>query len=159
MISDREFIDAAAKGVPVCAEPFNFLAAKLALPEAEVIARLRDLIAAGKVRRFAASVRHQPLGYAFNVMALARSDQDHVEPVGKAGALLPAVSHCYQRPHPDGDPFCVYLMIHGREEETIAKTIAEIKALPGVRGIEVCPSIRELKKTSLSGVSSELFEN
>lgn len=155
MIDDREFINAAAKGLPIAAEPFSALAKQSGLPVAEVIARIERLIAEGKVRRFAASVRHQPLGYAFNVMAIARTDPANLNLVGEAAAKLESVSHCYQRPHPDGDPFCVYIMIHGRVQATIDEAIAALRKIHGVRALEVCASLRELKKTSLSGVSSD----
>jgi len=156
MTSDREFIDAAAKGLKIESAPFAALSRELGMSEDEVIERLRRLIAAGKVRRFAASVRHQPLGYAYNAMVIARAEAERLDRVGEAAAALPAVSHCYQRPHPDGDPACVYIMVHGTEEKTVQETIAQIRGFSGVRSLEVCFSTIELKKTSLSGVSSDL---
>ena len=155
MISDREFMDAAAKGFPLEPRPWSGLAQELGLSEEEAIAIVRRLIAEGKVRRFAASVRHQPLGYAYNAMVIARTEERDLVRVGEAAAKLHAVSHCYQRPHPDGDPFCVYIMVHGREKETIENAVAQLRKIPGVRGLEVCASLRELKKTSVSGVSAD----
>ena len=158
MISDREFIDAAAKGLPLAAEPFSDLARRLGMTEAEVIARIERLIAEKKVRRFAASVRHQPMGFAFNAMLIARADAERLDRVGEAAARIEAVSHCYSRPHPDGDPHCVYIMVHGREQATVDAAVERVRALPGIERLEVCRSLGELKKTSLSGVSSSLEE-
>jgi len=158
MTSDREFIDAAAKGLPLAAEPFADLARQLGMTEAEVIARIERLIAEKKVRRFAASVRHQPMGYAFNVMLIARVVPERLDQVGQAAARIEAVSHCYQRPHPDGDPHCVYIMVHGREEETVTRVVEAVRAIPGIRALEVCRSLGELKKTSVSGVSSRFHD-
>ncbi|MCP4667985.1 MAG: Lrp/AsnC family transcriptional regulator [Deltaproteobacteria bacterium] len=156
MTTDREFIDAAAKGLEIQAEPFKDLALGLGMSEGEVIGRISRLIDEGKVRRFAASVRHQPLGYAHNAMVIARVNGEDVEDVGEAGAGIEAVSHCYQRAHPDGDPWCLYMMVHGKDARIIQQAVKRIRNIPGVREIEVCRSIEELKKTSLSGVSTRL---
>jgi DNA-binding Lrp family transcriptional regulator len=156
MTTDRKFIDAAAKGFEIEAEPFKALAHGLGMTEGEVIGRIRRLIDEGKVRRFAASVRHQPLGYTHNAMVIARVNRDDVEDAGKAGSGIEAVSHCYQRPHPDGDPWCLYMMVHGKESGSIDQAVKRIQGIAGVREIEVCRSIEELKKTSLSGVSTRL---
>jgi DNA-binding Lrp family transcriptional regulator len=118
MITDREFIDMAAKGLEIEQEPLQPLADKLGMTIDEVIERL--------------------------------------EGVGAAAGGLEAVSHCYQRAHPNGDPFCVYVMMHGRNEQTVDNTLAEIKKIEGVKGIEICQSVAELKKTSVSGVTTKL---
>jgi DNA-binding Lrp family transcriptional regulator len=156
MITDREFIDVAAKGLEIEKEPLKPLADKLGMTVDEVIERLERLIDEGKVRRFAASVRHQPMGYTYNAMVIVRTDEVHLEAVGTAASGIEAVSHCYQRAHPNGDPYCVYVMMHGRQEETVDKALAEIKKIEGVKGIEICQSVAELKKTSVSGVTTKL---
>jgi len=156
LVSDREFIDTAAKGLKIEPEPFQSLAEQLGLSVEEVLERLRRLIAQGKVRRFAASVRHQPMGYSHNAMVIARTDEQSLDDVGLAASRISAVSHCYQRSHPDGDPWCVYIMVHGQDQETVINAVVEIKKIPGVRSLEVCRSLDELKKTSLSGVSTDL---
>ena len=156
MISDREFIDVAAKGLEIVAEPFKTLALRLGLSEQEVVERIRRLIKEGKVRRFAASVRHQPMGYSQNAMIIVRVDKEALDKVGNAASRIEAVSHCYLRPHPDGHPFCLYMMVHGKDPRVIEQTVKTIRQLQGVREMEVCRSLEELKKTSLSGVSTNL---
>ena len=159
MVNDREFIDVLAKGLAIEAAPFKPAADKLGLKEQEVIERIRKLIGEGKVRRFVASVRHQPMGYAHNAMVIARTDEKNLDAVGSRATEIEAVSHCYHRAHPDGAPFCVYIMVHGRDEDTVARALEKIEKLPGVKSLEVCPSAGELKKTSVSGVSTELGDN
>jgi len=160
MIDDRKFIDAAAKGLPIEAEPFAGLAQQLGISEDEVIATLQKLIAEKKVRRFAASVRHQHIGYAHNAMLIARvTDAAAGVAVGEAAAQFAEVSHCYERPHPDGWPHAVYIMVHGRDAATVAAAVERVRALPGIEKLEVLRSAGELKKTSLSGVSSSAAED
>ena len=137
-------------------EPLKPLAQKLGITVEAVIERLERLIAEGKVRRFAASVRHQPMGFRFNAMVIARTEESALEEVGTQASALDSVSHCYQRAHPDGDPWCVYIMMHGRDKETVDKTLAELKQISGVKRLEICQSVSELKKTSVSGVTTKL---
>jgi DNA-binding Lrp family transcriptional regulator len=156
MITDREFIDVAAKGLEIEKEPLKPLADRLGMTIEEVIEQMKRLIDEGKVRRFAASVRHQPMGYTYNAMVIVRTDPSHLDRVGASASALAAVSHCYQRAHPDGDPCCVYIMMHGRKKETVDKTVAEIKRIGGVKELEICQSVAELKKTSVSGVTTKI---
>jgi|WetSurMetagenome_2_1015567.scaffolds.fasta_scaffold1069833_1 siroheme decarboxylase len=153
-MNDREFIDAAAKGLKIEAEPFKPLAERLKVPQAEVIAFLKRLIEEGKVRRFAASVRHQPIGYVDNAMVIARVAPEQLEAAGEAASRLPAASHCYQRQHPDGDPHCLYIMVHAHDSAALDLALSELRALPGLRALEILRSRAELKKISLSGVTT-----
>jgi DNA-binding Lrp family transcriptional regulator len=155
MVSDREFIDLAGKGLRIGREPLKPLAKKLGMSQAEVIATIRRLIEEGKVRRFAASVRHQPMGFSVNAMIIAHTDEAHVDEVGNAASRIEAVSHCYHRSHPNGDPWCIYIMVHGQGREVVDEAVAQIRRIPGTREVEVCLSRGELKKTSLSGVSAD----
>ncbi len=156
MVTDREFIDAAAKGLEIEAEPFNALAGKLGITVEEVLSRISRLISENKVRRFSASVRHQPMGYEHNAMVIARTDEAGLEAAGEAAAAIEAVSHCYHRSHPDGYPWCVYIMVHGMDEKTVAEAIGRIRNIPRISSLEILASREELKKTSLSGVSTDL---
>ncbi len=156
MVSDREFIDAAGKGLELKARPFKSLAEALGMSEQEVLEHMAALIEQGRVRRFAASVRHQPMGFSANAMVIARVEPEAIDRVGEQGSKLKAVSHCYHRSHPDGDPWCIYLMVHGQDETLVEQTVGLIQDLPGVREVSVCRSVAELKKTSLSGVSTEI---
>ena len=159
MVTDKELIDVAAKGLPLEREPFRALAERFGITQEEVVSRLKGLIEAGKIRRFSASVRHQPMGYRHNAMILARTDVGHLDEVGETACAFPAVSHCYQRSHPDGDPWCVYIMVHGQDAAELDHVIDRIKGLTGVKGVEVCTSLVELKKSSLSGITTSLSRN
>jgi DNA-binding Lrp family transcriptional regulator len=156
MIDDREFIDLLAKGLQIESRPFREPAAQLGISEEEVIDRIKKLIAEGKVRRFAASVRHQPIGFKYNAMVIVRAEAGRIDEIGAAASTLDEVSHCYQRAHPDGDPNCVYIMVHGSEQAGVDRAVAKLQVLPGIRSLQVCASRGELKKTSVSGVTTDL---
>jgi len=159
MVTDRELIDATARGLDIEPEPFARVASELGLSQEEVIERIGRMIEQGKVRRFAASVRHQPVGYSYNAMVMARVEPGRIEEAGKKARALEQVSHCYQRAHPEGDENCLYVMVHGKKESEVADAVDKVKALQGVRSVEVCRSTLELKKTSLSGVTTVLDED
>ncbi len=155
MATDRELIDAAAKGFLFEKEPFKPLAERFGMSQEDLIARLQGMIDGGKVKRFAASVRHQPMGFRHNAMILARTEKENLDGVGEAACAMEEVSHCYQRSHPDGDPSCVYIMAHEQDGLRLQRVIDRIGALSGIRSIEVCTSLVELKKTSLSTVTTD----
>jgi len=156
MVSDRELIDAAAKGLKIEAEPFKPLSEQFGISEEEVIDRISRLLDQGKIRRFAASVRHQHMGFKYNSMILARTDEANLDKVGETVSALKAVSHCYQRSHPDGDPWCVYIMAHSQEAENMDLIVEKVRNTPGIRSIEVCKSLVELKKTSVTNLITKL---
>ena len=156
MTTDRDIIDIAAKGMDITAEPFKSLAKRFDLSQEELIGRFKKMIRQGRIRRFAASVRHQPMGYHYNAMVLARTDEKNLDSVGNSVSEFKAVSHCYQRNHPDGDPWCIYIMVHGKDSENLNRVIEQIRSLQGVNSLEVCNSLIELKKTSLSGITTDL---
>lgn len=156
MVTDKELIDLVAGGLKIEAEPFKSVAESLGISEDEIIERIKNLIAEGKVKRFAASVRHQPMGYDYNAMILVRTDEANLDRVGSEISGIEKVSHCYQRAHPDGDPWCVYVMVHEQEKGRLDQTIEKIRNTAGVKEIEVCSSLIELKKTSLSRVTTKL---
>ncbi len=158
MVEDREFIDVAAKGLKIEKRPFKELAERFGMTELEAAETIGRLVEEGKVRRFAASVRHQPAGYVHNAMVIAKAEEGRVDEVGRAAREFETVSHCYHRDHPDGYPDAVYIMVHGRDEDQIQETAKRVENMEAVLSIEVCHSTRELKKTSVSGVTTNLAD-
>lgn len=156
MVIDKELIDAAAKGLKIEKRPFKDLAERFNLTEQEVTDRIQRLIKEKKIRRFAASVRHQHMGFGHNAMILAKVKEEELDKVGHEACAIKAVSHCYQRSHPDGHPYCLYIMAHARDGEKMERIIDQVKSLDGIESIEVCSSLVELKKTSVSNLITDL---
>ena len=138
---------------------------------------LREDLAAKRMRRFGAILRHQNAGFAFNAMVCFRIDERretrdesgsacsqilrHPErfddiiqngaAVLKAGSILalnPHISHCYERPSFEKFPYNLYAMMHAPSAELLSRYIEDAAKSIDNGNYVVLNSLRELKKTS-----------
>ncbi|SHK70861.1 Lrp/AsnC family transcriptional regulator [Fibrobacter sp. UWB12] len=130
---------------------------------------LREDLAAKRMRRFGAILRHQDAGFPCNAMvcfrlneesfadsrhsdnpALRHSDNRRLEESSKILDLAKKhfISHCYERPTFEGFPYNVYAMMHSQTPEELDGYINESAALLGNPEYVVLHSLKELKKTS-----------
>lgn len=149
---DREIIRATQGGLPLCARPYHAVAEALGLDAAEVMARLRRMLAAGIIRRIGAVPNHYRLGYRANGMSVWDVPDERIAELGRRVGALPFVSHCYRRPRrlPQW-PYNLFAMVHGRTRDQVEAQVAEIATLLGAaaRRHDVLYSTRILKKTGL----------
>ena len=149
---DRSIIVATQAGLPLVAEPYTAIAARLGLQTDEVLRRVAALQAAGVIRRIAAVPDHYALGYRANGMSVWNVIDDRIADLGRQVGALDYVSHCYQRPrHLPLWPYNLFAMVHGRSREDVEAKVGAIADLlaPYSRGHEVLYSKRILKKTGL----------
>ena len=149
---DRRLIAATQAGLPLVAEPYGALARVLGIADDEVIARLRQLVEDGAIRRIGAIPNHYVLGLAANGMSVWDVADDTVAEIGNAVGALDFVSHCYERPrHLPLWPYNLFAMVHGRARDEVEEKIACIAALigPVARAHDILYSTRVLKKTGL----------
>jgi DNA-binding Lrp family transcriptional regulator len=118
--SDRRLVAAIQDGLPLAARPFAEVGARCGLTEAEVVAGLERLRAAGVVKRFGIVVRHHELGYNANAMVVWDVPDERVDEVGRRLGEADCVTLCYRRPRrPPEWPYNLFCMIHGRRRETV----------------------------------------
>ncbi len=132
--ADRRLIGALDHGLPLASRPYAALGAGLGLSEKDVLDRLASLIEQGVITRFGLVVRHRPLGFTANAMAVWDVPDEDVARVGALLAGQPCVTLCYRRPRrlPDW-PYNLFCMVHGRER---AAVVAEIEALTQRAGLK-----------------------
>jgi DNA-binding Lrp family transcriptional regulator len=127
---DRSILAAIENGLPLVEHPYLAVADRLALDQAEVIARLEHLVAAGVVTRFGCVVRHDKLGYKANAMAVWDISDDGVDAVAAIFARHPAVTLCYRRPrHQPVWPYNLFCMVHARSRREAYAAIDELNLL------------------------------
>jgi siroheme decarboxylase len=149
---DRKIVAATQAGLPLVREPYRAIAEKLGLDEAEVIIRLRRLLAEGAIRRIGAIPNHYALGFTANGMSAWDVADETVAEVGARIGALDEVTHCYERPrHLPLWPYNLFAMVHGRTREEVRGKVARIARLigPAARSHDVLFSTRILKKTGL----------
>ena len=134
---DRRILAEIADGLPLEAAPYAAVGARIGLGEAEVIARLRAMIARGIIRRFGAVVRHHELGFVANAMTVWNIPDAQVDAIGAKAAAYSFVTLCYQRPRrlPDW-PYNLFCMIHGRDRTQV---LAQVETLNRALGLTDCP--------------------
>ena len=129
---DRRIIRATQAGLPLTARPYHAVAAQLGLAPDLVMARLRDMLAAGIVRRIGAVPNHYALGYRANGMSVWDVPDDRVSDMGRRLGALDFVTHCYRRPrHPPLWPYSLFAMVHGRSRAEVEERVREMAALLG----------------------------
>jgi DNA-binding Lrp family transcriptional regulator len=149
---DRRIILATQEGLPLCARPFDQLAGELAMPAAEILQRMREMLRRGVIRRIAAVPNHYELGYRVNGMSVWDVADDRIDELGPRIGALDFVSHCYHRPrHPPRWPYNLFAMLHGRSRPQVEQGISQIAEILGeaARARTVLFSTRILKKAGL----------
>jgi siroheme decarboxylase len=150
--ADRRLIAATQAGLPLVRQPYGAVAQSLGVEEADVISRLRRLLADGAIRRIGAIPNHYALGLVANGMSVWDVTDEAVERVGARVGALDFVTHCYERQrHPPLWPYNLFAMVHGRSQAEVREKVAVIAELirGESRGHEVLFSSRILKKTGL----------
>ena len=135
--------------LPLGPRPFDGLAAQLGIPEADLLAQLREWQGNGVLRRVGLLLRHREAGFKANGMCCWDVPEDDVCEAGRRIAAAPEVTHCYERPSTPRFPFRLYAMIHTPSwQETLAlfRRITRDAALPPG---QLLLSLTEFKKTSM----------
>ena len=148
----RRLIELTQAGLPVSATPYADIAEQLGVSSTEVIERLRQMLAAGAIRRIGAVPNHYALGYRGNGMSVWDVPDELIDEVGREMAALDYVSHCYQRPRFGAQwPYNLFAMVHGHDRDEVMDKVAEMSSrFDGrIRRHEVLFSTRILKKTGL----------
>jgi len=143
---DIAFVRELQKDLPMVPRPFLPWAERLGCTEEDLFAWCREMTRVGKMRRFAAVLRHQNAGFVSNVMGVWRVPPERVDEVGPIMASFAAVSHCYERPTYPDFPYNLYTMVHGRSREECLRTLEAIEARTGITEHAYLWSSREFKK-------------
>ena len=123
---DRALLAAMAEGLPLVPRPYAALGAEIGLSEAEVLERLRVLLADGVISRMGVVVRHHELGWRANAMTVWDVPDARVAEAGGRLRELPFITLCYRRPRrPPAWPYNLFCMIHGRDRATVLDQIEE----------------------------------
>jgi DNA-binding Lrp family transcriptional regulator len=113
---DLSLAEAIQDGLPMVPRPYELIGHRLGLSEAEVIAGIRRLQAAGAIKRMGVVVRHRELGYRANAMVVWDVPDDQVSALGHCLGQFEFVTLCYRRPRRGAQwPYNLFCMIHGRD--------------------------------------------
>lgn len=135
------------ENLPLVETPFHGMANSLEISENELFAIARRFIAEGRMRRFAAVLRHQKAGFKANAMGVWEVPSSDTERIGAQLAAFQAVSHCYERPpHPPAWPYNIFTMVHARATEECLDILYAMSRKVGITRYDYLFSQKEYKK-------------
>lgn len=126
-VFDKSLLNLLQGNIPVCSRPFAKMAEELDTSEETVLERLRELKAAGYLRRIGTFFDSNSLGYRGTLVAL-KVEPSKMETVAEAVNRYPGATHNYER---DGlYNLWFTLLTPNAERET--EILSEIRAVHGV---------------------------
>ena len=142
------FVRVMQRDLPLVPDPFGALADELGVPLAELRNMHERFLATGRMRRFAAVLRHRKAGFGANAMGVWAGPEDDaaLERLGTIMAGFQAVSHCYRRPSYPDWPYNLFTMVHGRSKDECEETLDAIGQATGLDKPLALYSSREFKK-------------
>jgi siroheme decarboxylase len=149
-------VRALQKPIELISEPFLEATRALGISESEFIAGAERLKEQGRMRRFAAVLRHRLAGFTANGMSVWRVPQDRIDEVGEYMASLVAVTHCYLRPSYPEWPYNIFAMVHGKNREECEAAVTSIAAATGIDEHTIIYSSTEFKKARLRYFAPDL---
>ena len=133
--------------IPLTTKPFIDIAALCGLESEELMDWLARLSRQGVIRKFGAVLRHQKAGYHKNALVMWAVPPDQVEDAGRRFALLPFISHCYERKPAFENRYNLFTMLHA-QDKTLEGEIQQMSRTIGCSDFLVLESLHEYKKTS-----------
>jgi siroheme decarboxylase len=152
---DLATIRATQGPMEVIREPYAPAAAKLGIPQEEVLTQLESMRERRALRRVAAILFHRRAGFSANGMGVWNVPEERILELGPRMSSFRGISHCYQRPtYPDW-PYSVFTMAHGRSKEECDKILDSIAADTGIEDRRTLYSSTEFKKIRLRYFTDE----
>ena len=134
---DREMLAQLQGDFPLCDRPYREAAARLGIPEADLLQRLQRLLDARVLTRFGPMVQVERMGGAFVLAALAVPEASYDEVAAQVNAL-PQVAHNYRREH----RLNMWFVLATDTPAGIPAAIADIEAATGLL-VHAFPKERE----------------
>ena len=124
---DARLIERLHGDFPLCDEPFAELADELGMAEADVMARLQQMLADGLLTRFGPLFQIERAGGQFVLAAMA-VPEDRFDEVAERVNALPEVAHNYRREH----ELNMWFVLGAEREGEITRACHSIEAAPGL---------------------------
>ena len=138
------------RSIPMTKNPFETIAEKIGITEADVIEKTKEYGENGYYRRFGATLRHQKAGFHANGMGIwSVPDESQRQELGEKLCNRPEVSHGYERPSFEDWPFHLFTMIHGESDDEVLAIANRMSEETGIEKYDVLFSTREFKKSSM----------
>jgi len=144
---DHKILASMEKGISLITDPFSEIALQFGITTNEVVTRLSKLKEKGEIRRFGASIKPNNIGFSANALVAWKVPENRVQDIGAYLSKYQEISHCYERKPVNGRwDFNLYTVVHGRERETVQRTVKEISEEISINEYRILFSTRDLKR-------------
>ncbi|HDQ03179.1 MAG TPA: Lrp/AsnC family transcriptional regulator [Deltaproteobacteria bacterium] len=133
--------------VEIVKNPFQEMALKLDIEEAQFLRIIKKLRSDGLMRKFGAILRHNKVGYKKNALIIWSVPPQLTEKAGNIFSAFSFVSHCYERKPAFKIKYNLFTMVHS-QSENIENLISAMSESSGISDFMVLESLQEYKKTS-----------
>ena len=137
---DKSLLNLLQTNIPICSRPFAAMAKKLDTDEQTVINRLRELKAAGWLRRIGTFFDSNSLGYQGVLVALSVAPEN-IQQVAETVNHYPGTTHNYER---EGR-FNLWFTLLTPNVNLEKKILSEVKSLAGVEDMLCLKSNKKYK--------------
>jgi len=137
---DRQILQILQDEFPLVPAPFQAVADRLGLGEAEVLDRVRKLKEAGVIRRIGATFNSRALGFVSTLCA-ARVPAERLASFTAVVNASPFVTHNYRRDH----EYNVWFTVIAPSAAARENFLREVKEQTGVTDILDLPAVRTFK--------------
>ena len=141
-IFDKSLLNLLQGNLPVCKRPFAKMAEKLGTDEETVISKIRELKAAGYLRRIGTFFDSTKLGYGGTLVALKVTPSE-IQSVAEVVNKYPGATHNYER---EGK-YNLWFTLLTPNPESETKILSEIGS---VRGVEEMLKLKANKKYKIN---------
>jgi siroheme decarboxylase len=124
---DRSIINTLQNGFPICAAPYQRVAAQLSLTEQQLIDRLKKLLGNGTLTRFGPLFNAEQMGGALTLAAV-KAPVERFDEIADIVNAFPEVAHNYARNH----ELNMWFVIATETPEQIQQTISAIEQQTGL---------------------------
>ena len=137
---DKKILNIIQKEFPVVAEPFKVIAERVGITEDETLERISRLKQEGIIRRIGAVFDSRKMGFVSTLCA-ARVPEEKLKAFVEAVNSYAGVTHNYRRNH----EYNVWFTFIAPDEETLEKSLAQIRDRTSVGDVISMPAVRTFK--------------
>jgi len=141
--TDLALLDALQDDIPLVSRPFEAIAARLGIPEDDVIQKIAALQERGIVRGVSPVLESRHVGLSATTLIALRVSGEQIPTVTRLINAYPEVSHNYRRDH----AYSLWFTVAGKDENRIQEILGEIKNYSGLTDTDVLelPTVRRFK--------------
>lgn len=125
---DRNIINELQHGFPICDEPFKQVAESLAIDEADLMTRIKHLLADKTLTRFGPMYHAERMGGALSLVAMAVPEGQYKQVTEQVNSF-PEVAHNYRREH----DLNMWFVIATEKPEDLEHTLQAIEEKTGLK--------------------------